>query len=93
MTIPVIISRADTASPPMSAGLLRNRIFSHPMPRAIEMIGSAAGDYRLDRRQERALLEGVLVEQEAGRADDGKDIDGPVAEHSRKPAADVHELG
>ena len=88
MTIPVIISRIATTSPPISAGLLRNRTFSHRMPRAIEMTGSAEVDDRLDRRQERALLEGVLVEHEAGRADDGKNIDGPVAEYFTKPAAE-----
>jgi hypothetical protein len=44
------------------------------------------GDDRLDRRQERALLEGVLVEQEAERADHEEQIDRPVAEHPLEPA-------
>jgi hypothetical protein len=46
------------------------------------------GDDRLDRRQERALLEGVLVEQEAERADDEEHIDRPVAEHPLGPAGE-----
>jgi hypothetical protein len=41
MTIPAIISRIATTSPPISAGLLRNRTFSQRMPRAIEITGSA----------------------------------------------------
>jgi hypothetical protein len=47
------------------------------------------GDDRLDRRQERALLEGVLVEQVADRAGHGEDVDGPVAEQLGRPV----ELG
>jgi hypothetical protein len=52
------------------------------------------GDDRLNRRQERALLEGVLVEQEAERADHEEHVDRPVAEDSLGPAGEFpgHEL-
>jgi hypothetical protein len=46
------------------------------------------GDDRLDRRQERALLESVLVEQEAERADHEEQVNRPVAEHPRGPVAE-----
>jgi hypothetical protein len=46
------------------------------------------GDDGLDRRQVGALLEGVLVEYEAGRAYDRKDVDRPAGEHLGRPAAE-----
>src|ERR1022692_2325480 len=49
----------------------------------------ADGDDRKDRRYKGSLLKGVLVEQEAQRADYGEGVDGPVAEHSDQAAADV----
>jgi hypothetical protein len=39
----------------------------------------------MDRRQEPALLESVLVEDEASGADDGENIDGPVVEDRTSP--------
>src|ERR1700735_5482768 len=56
--------------------------------------GIAHGDDRQDRRYQRSLLEGVLVEQEAQRADHGEGVDGPVGEQSDQAAADVgdHQL-
>ncbi len=42
MMIPAIITRIDITSPAIAAGLERTITFSHTMPRAIEMTGSAA---------------------------------------------------
>jgi hypothetical protein len=47
------------------------------------------GDDRLDRGQERALLEGVLVEQVAYRADHEKNVDRPVAEQPAKAVVEI----
>jgi hypothetical protein len=47
------------------------------------------GDDRLDRGQERALLEGVLVEQVAYRADHEKNVDRPVAEQPAKAVIEI----
>ena len=87
ITIPVINSRIDTTSPAISAGLLCNRTFSHRMPRAMEMTGSAEVMIAWTGARNASCWEGVLVEHEASRADDGKNVDGPVAEHCTKPAA------
>lgn len=52
------------------------------------------GDDGLDRRQELALLKGVLVKDEPHRSHDGQHIDRPVGEHSGWPAAKLrrHDL-
>jgi hypothetical protein len=42
MTIPPVRSSSDTTSPAMLRGPPRSRTASQPMPRAMEMIGSAA---------------------------------------------------
>jgi hypothetical protein len=42
MTIPAVRSSSDTTSPAMFAGPPRNLTASQPMPRAMEMTGSAA---------------------------------------------------
>jgi hypothetical protein len=51
-------------------------------------------DNGLHRRQVFALLEGVLVEDVAGRPDDHEHVDRPVGEHRVQPAAEFrrHEL-
>jgi hypothetical protein len=46
------------------------------------------GDDGQDRREQRARLEGVLVEHEADRADDGDGVDRPVGEQIRQSAAE-----
>jgi hypothetical protein len=85
--IPAVMSMSDTTSPTIAPGLARNRTPSQAMPTAMETIGSDADD-RLDRCQEPALLEGVLSEDEAGRADDGEGVDRPAGEHLNRPAAE-----
>ena len=54
----------------------------------------AYGDDRQHRREENALLKGVLVQQKAQRADDGQSVDRPVREHLPQAAAEIrgHEL-
>jgi hypothetical protein len=47
------------------------------------------GDDGLDGGEERALLEGVLVEQVADRADYEKNVDRPVAEQPAKAVAEI----
>src|SRR5580700_259237 len=72
-----------------------------PGGRAIELLlqpqgGQGDGDQRIadgndgqHRRDQGALLEGVLVEQEAQRADHRQSVDRPVAQHGGQAAADV----
>jgi hypothetical protein len=51
----------------------------------------ARSDDGQHRREQRALLERVLVEYEAGRADHGQRVDRPVGEHVGESAADVRD--
>ena len=51
----------------------------------------ADGDDREDRRDQGALLEGVLVEEEAERSYHSQRVDRPVGEHHGQAAADIRD--